>query len=37
MAEAFKSVFENIEITPSINENTLIEFRSKIEEAAGQA
>lgn len=37
MAEAFKSVFENIEVTPSINENTLIEFRSKIEEAASQA
>ena len=37
MAEAFKSVFENIEVTPSIGENTLIEFRSKIEEAAGQA
>lgn len=37
MAKAFKSVFENIEITPSINENTIIEFRSKIEEAANQA
>ena len=37
MAEAFKSVFKNIEVTPSINENTLIEFRSKIEEAVGQA
>lgn len=37
MAEAFKSVFENIEVTPSINENTIIEFRNKIEEAANQA
>jgi len=28
MAEAFKSVFENIEISPSISENTIIEFRT---------
>lgn len=37
MAEVFKSVFENIEVIPSISENTVIEFRNKIEEAANQA
>ena len=37
MAEAFKNVFENIEVIPSISENTIIEFRNKIEEAANQA
>ena len=37
MAEAFKSVFENPEITPSISENSIIEVISKIEEAINQA
>lgn len=37
MAEAFKNAFENIEVIPSISENTIIEFRNKIEEAANQA
>lgn len=37
MAEAFKGAFENLEVTPTINENTIVIFRAQLEEAASQA